>query len=80
MGAWILDYLSGWAGEWGQIVHSTAHYRGPALTGDITVMTGEVVNKGVEQGRHLVHVDCKMANQLGTTLATASAEIELAQK
>ena len=22
MGAWILDYLAGWAGEWGQVVHS----------------------------------------------------------
>jgi hypothetical protein len=81
MGAWILDYLAGWAGEWGQIVHSDAKYRGPAFTGDITIMTGEIIGKMVdEEGRHLVQVDCKMANQLGTTMATAEAEIELPKK
>jgi hypothetical protein len=81
MGAWILDYLAGWAGEWGQIVHSRAQYRGPAFTGDITIMTGEIVDKTVdEEGRHVVQVDCKMANQLGITMATAKAEIELPKK
>ena len=81
MGAWILDYLAGWAGEWGQIVHSNALYRGPAFTGDITIMTGEIIDKKVDgAGRHLVQVDCKMANQLGTTMATAKAEIELPGK
>ena len=44
-------------------------------------MTGEIVDKRVdEEGRHVVHVDCKMANQLGTTMATAKAEIELPKK
>jgi hypothetical protein len=81
MGAWILDYMAGWAGEWGQIVHSDAKYRGPAFTGDITIMTGEIVGKMVDdEGRHLVQVNCKMANQLGTTMATAKAEIELPKK
>ena len=78
MGAWILDYLAGWAGEWGQVVHSNAHYRGPALTGDITIQTGEVVDRLTDpEGRKLVQVKCSMKNQLGTTLATAAAEIEL---
>jgi hypothetical protein len=81
MGAWILDYMAGWAGEWGQIVHSNAKYRGPAFTGDITIMTGEIIRKMVdEEDRHLVQVDCKMANQLGVTMATAMAEIELPKK
>ncbi len=22
MGSWVLDYVAGWAGEWGEIVHS----------------------------------------------------------
>jgi hypothetical protein len=33
-----------------------------------------------DQGRTVVQVDCKMTNQLGTTLATAKAEIELPKK
>ncbi|CAN7659087.1 MaoC family dehydratase N-terminal domain-containing protein [Phenylobacterium sp. LjRoot225] len=81
MGSWVTDYLAGWAGEHGMIVHSTANYRGPALAGDITVQTAEVVEKSVDQdGRHLVHVKHKMANQKGTTLCTGAAEIELLKK
>jgi hypothetical protein len=81
MGAWILDYLAGWAGEWGRIVHVNSQYRGPAFTGDITIMTGQVVDKITgEDGRPLVQVSCRMENQLGTTMATAVAEIELPTK
>ena len=81
MGAWILDYLAGWAGEWGQIVHSKCSYRGPAFTGDITVMTAEIVDKTVnEKGLHIVHLKCKMTNQEDSVLATATAEIELPKK
>ena len=77
MGAWILDYLAGWAGEWGMVVHANSAYRGPAFTGDITIMDGTVLNKSVDdQGRYIVQVDCKMTNQLGTTMATAKAEIQ----
>jgi len=81
MGAWILDYLGGWAGEWGQVVHSNCAYRGPAFTGDITIMNAEVIGKLVDdQGRSIVQVDFKMSNQLGTVMSTAKAEIELPKK
>lgn len=79
MGAWITDYLAGWAGEWGIVVHCNAQYRGPAFTGDITIQTGEVVDIVTdEHGRKLVQVKTKMANQDGTIMATATAEILLA--
>jgi hypothetical protein len=78
MGAWLLDYLAGWAGEWGMVAHCNSQYRGPAFTGDITIMTGEITGKSVdEEGRNIVSVSCKMSNQDGTTMATAKAEIEL---
>ncbi len=78
MGAWILDYFSGWAGEWGAIIHSNCAYRSPSFTGDITIMNAEVVDKRVdEDGRKLVHMNFKMTNQLGVTSATATAVIEL---
>src|SRR3546814_16087375 len=51
MGSWVTDFLSGWAGEHGMVVHSVANYRGPALTGDITVQTAEVVDKRSEERR-----------------------------
>ncbi len=78
MGVWILDYLAGWAGEWGEIVHSNCTYRGPAFTGDITILTATVIDKSIdEQDRSIVQVDCKMVNQVGTTMAAAKAEIQL---
>ncbi len=81
MGAWVTDYLAGWAGEHGMVVHSVANYRGPALCGDITIQTAEVVDKLIDaEGRHLVQVKHKMANQKGTTMATATAEIMLPKK
>ena len=81
MGAWILDYLGGWAGEWGQVVHSNCAYRGPAFTGDITIMNADVIDRLVDdQGRSIVQVDCRMTNQLGTVLSTAKAVIELRKK
>jgi len=81
MGAWILDYLAGWAGEWGMVVHSSCAYRGPAFSGDITVMTAQVIDKLVDdQGRNVVQVDFKMTNQLGNVLSTAKAEIELPKR
>jgi hypothetical protein len=81
MGAWILDYLAGWAGEWGMVVHSNCAYRGPAFTGDITISNANVIDKLIdEQGRPVVQVDFKMTDQRGTTMATAKAEIELPKK
>lgn len=81
MGAWIVDYLGGWAGEWGRVVHCNSHYRGPAFTGDITIMTGEIVDKMVdEENRNVVQTKVKMANQKGVTMATALAEVELPVK
>jgi len=81
MGAWILDYLSGWAGEWGAILHSNCSYRGPAFSGDITIMSACVTDKSVDdRGRAVAQVDFRMVNQLGTVMATARSEIELPRK
>ena len=49
MGAWILDYLAGWAGEWGMVVHSNCAYRGPAFTGDVTYFNASVIDKKVDE-------------------------------
>ncbi|RLT94719.1 MAG: hypothetical protein D9N11_15495 [Ketobacter sp.] len=81
MGAWILDYLAGWAGEWGRVLHCNSSYRGPAFTGDVTIMTASIVEKSTdEEGRNIVQLKCKMANQLGAVMATAVAEVELPKK
>lgn len=78
MGAWILDYLAGWSGEWGQVVHCDSSYRAPAFTGEATFMSATVIDKPTDaDGRRLVQVDCRMTSHLGAVMATARAEIEL---
>jgi len=78
MGAWMLDYLSGWAGQWGQLTHCNAQYRGPAFVGDITIMDAEITDKTTdEEGRNIVQVKSTMSNQEKGILATAKASIEL---
>lgn len=78
MGAWIIDYVAAWAGEWGMITHSNAQYRNPALTGDATFITGEVVDTRVERKRvHIAVVKVDMRNQDDAKMATATVEVEL---
>ena len=78
MGAWILDYVAAWAGEWGTIAHASAQYRNPALTGDATFLRGQVVDTRVERKRvHIAVVKVEMRNQDDATMATATVEVEL---
>ena len=79
MGAWILDYLSNWAGEWGTIVHCNAQFRSPALTGDLTSLTGTVTAKEVDPdtGEHLVEVLFTMMDQHESIMARGKAQIAL---
>ena len=81
MVSWVTDYLAGWAGEWGMVLHHNTPCRGPAFTGDITIQTGEIVDKLVdEEGRHIVQVKCTMSNQKGGVLATSKGEVQLPVK
>jgi acyl dehydratase len=79
MGAWILDYLTNWSGEWGEIVHSNAQYRNPAFTGDATFLSGTVTGKDIDPstGHHLAFVEYTMANQNDAVMAKGTAEISL---
>jgi acyl dehydratase len=78
MGAWVLDYVAAWAGEWGFITSSSASYRNPAFTGDATFLTGEVVDKQVRRRRkHVVTVRVEMRNQDDAVMCTGRVEVEL---
>jgi acyl dehydratase len=79
MGAWILDYLANWAGEWGFVRHSNFQYRSPALTHDVTYLNGEVASlvEDRHSGRPLAAVRAVMTNQDGEVMATGQAEVLL---
>lgn len=78
MGAWILDYVAAWAGEWGFIRHSDAQYRNPAFTGDVTYVRGKVTDTRVERRRqHIAVVAVELSNQNDAVMAKATVEVEL---
>lgn len=78
MGAWLIDFVCGWAGEWGMITHTSANFRNPAFTGDATFYSGEVVNTRVDRrGRHLVVIAVSMTTQTGATVAKGTVEVLL---
>jgi hypothetical protein len=78
MGAWVLDYVAAWAGEWGLISHSNSQYRNPAFTGDATFLDGEVIDTRVERKRrHLVTVRVELRNQDEAIMARATVDVEL---
>jgi acyl dehydratase len=78
MGAWVIDYVAAWAGEWGFVTESSAQYRNPAFTGDATFITGEVVDKyTARRHRHLVKIKLEMRNQDDAVMCKATAEVEL---
>jgi len=78
MGAWFIDYLANWAGEWAFVRHSDMKYRGPALTGDVTYLDGEVTEVNHDERDVLVaRVEVHMTSQRGTRLADGTAEVEL---
>jgi hypothetical protein len=78
MGAWILDFVAAWAGEWGFITHSNASYRNPAFTGDATFLDGEVIDVRVERRRHhIAEVKVEMRNQDDVIMATGTVDVEL---
>jgi hypothetical protein len=79
MGAWILDYLSNWVGEWGDILHSNMQYRSPALTGDVTYLDGEVLSVEQPKGaaQPIASVRVIMTNQHEEVMAQGTAEVKL---
>ena len=79
MGAWIIDYLTNWAGEWGFVRHSNMQYRSPALSGDAAFIEGRVValDHGDVSGQTIATVEVVMKNQDDLVMAQGQAEIEL---
>lgn len=77
MGAWILDYLTNWGGEWSFITYSNMQYRAPALTGDVTYLDGEVLELGDGPDGTTAKVQVVMTNQDDVVMAKGTADVLL---
>ena len=77
MGAWIIDYLANWIGEWGEILHSNMSYRSPAFAGDLTLLDAEVVAVETAGGATTATIRVTMTNQEQEVMATGDALVRL---
>jgi acyl dehydratase len=78
MGAWVLDFVAGWAGEWGTITHADIKYRSPALTGDASFLSGTVTGVREERRRvHVADVDVVVLNQDDKVQAKGTVSVQL---
>jgi acyl dehydratase len=77
MGAWLLDYVANWAGDNALIVHSDARYFAPVFAGDVSLFTGEVVDKreDTELADREAVVEVKMEDQFGKRIAGATMSV-----
>ena len=76
MGAWVIDYVTNWAGQNALLVHSAVQYRSPALTGDVTYLTGKVTaRERATDGGGRVTVMVEMATQTGAIMAKGPVEV-----
>ena len=66
-------------GAWSDIIHSKFAYRTPAMTGDLTLLNGEVtaVKEDPRSGQPLAVVQVTMTNQDDAVLASGGAEVRL---
>jgi hypothetical protein len=79
MCVWCVDYVANWAGDHGFVLHHNTQYRNPALTGNVTHMTGQVKDKYVDDvlGHHVAQLSYEMKTQEGTLMARGTAEVKL---
>ncbi|MGH9028442.1 MAG: FAS1-like dehydratase domain-containing protein [Acidimicrobiales bacterium] len=79
MGAWVLDYVSAWAGDGGFVRHSAVQYRFPAFDGDLTLLDAEVTGtrRDATLGSAIATLEVTMTNQDGAVMAKGPVEVEL---
>jgi len=77
MGAWILDYLTNWGGEWSFVTYSNMQYRAPALTGDLTYLDGEVLELRDDPEGKTAVVEVVMTNHDNVVMAKGTADVLL---
>lgn len=74
---WLNHYLSDWVGDDGWVFRQHDEMRKFNYVGDAHVLTGEVTDKRVEDGRCYVDLDMRATNQRGTITAPGNATVLL---
>jgi len=74
---WGVHLLTDWMGDHGFLRKITVKYPQTVIMGDTTWLKGKVIDKRVEDGKHIVEIDYTHENQLGHTVTAGTAEVIL---
>ncbi len=75
--AYVSEYVSDWMGDDAVMVSLSHRHRRPIFHGDLIYITGEVVNKYVEEGNCYAAIEIHVANQKGVDSCPSSAVVKL---
>ena len=75
--SWLVNLLTHWMGDDGTLKSMYIQVREPNYLGDTTWLKGKVIDKRVEEGEHLVEIDCRGENQLGRVTMPGNATVRL---
>lgn len=74
---WQVQLLTHWCGDNGWVRSVESEYRGFVYLSDVVELGGEVVDKRVEDGEHVVEVTTACLNQRGTDVMPGRAVVAL---
>lgn len=74
---WLGHLLTNWAGDCSSIRKLNVRLRRPHLQGSLLWCTGTVRDKRVEDGRHVVTINCEGVDQDGQVVMTGTACVHL---
>ena len=77
--SWITHYVSDWAGTEGHVKNLRAAYRRPDVADRPLVLGGRVVDKRVEDGKHIVELEVVTLAD-GQPSTRANVQVELPAK
>ena len=75
--SWLTHHLTNWMGDDGFLRKASCKIRRHNPEGDILVISGKVVGKSVEGGRHLVAIEQEARNQDGELSVVGKGVVEL---
>jgi len=77
---WIVELLTAWMGDDGFLWKLDTRLKGFNYIGDAQWVSGKVVDKGIEAGRHWVNVQISMVNQRNEETVSGAATVLLPSK
>jgi hypothetical protein len=74
---WLSHFMTDWMGDEGWLVKQSSEIRKFNYIGDTHILTGEVVDKRVEDGLHVVDIEMRGTNQRNVVTCPGKATIAL---